>query len=484
MESFNQFLEKTGEVGFVVEVLHSVIRVTGLPQARLKEMVIFETGEKGEVSALKREFVEIIVFSRLPVQVGTRVARTDRMLSVPIGDKLLGQAMNALGEPLDELKTWEIKDLTLREIDTRPTGISTRKKITKQFYTGVTLVDLLIPLGHGQRELVLGDRKTGKSQLLWRAVLSQASSGNISIFGIIGKKKSEIRRVAEFLQTKGIADKTILVASGSHDSSAEIYLTPYTAMTIAEYFRDQGRDVMLILDDMTTHAKYYRELALLGRKFPGRDSYPGDIFHVHSKLLERAGSFMTGSITCLPLAETVQGDITGYIQTNLMSMTDGHVYFDSNLYFEGKRPAIDPFLSVTRVGRQTQSPLQKDISHRLLTMLADFENTSRFIKFGTELGENSREILAMGGKIWKFFDQPQEDFIPIYLQIILFGMLVTNNWDGTNVGKILENYNSNPDIQTKISDLVANIKSVDQLAEIVNKEISLLKTLCYDQKAN
>lgn len=477
MENFEKYLKDTSEVGFVDEVLHSIIRVTGLPSAKLKEMVIFEGGEKGEVSALKPEYVEVMVFSRLPVQVGTRVARTGRTLSVPVGDKLLGQAINALGEPLDDSKILDQTDFVWKEVDIRPSGISQRQKIKTQYFTGVTLVDLLIPLGHGQRELVLGDRKTGKSQLLWRAILSQSQIKNVSIYAIIGKKKAEIRRVAEFLQTKGIASQTILVASGSHDSSAEIYLTPYTAMTIAEYFCAKGMNVTVILDDMTTHAKYYRELALLGRKFPGRDSYPGDIFHVHSKLLERAGNFKTGSITCMPLAETVQGDITGYIQTNLMSMTDGHIYFDSNLYFEGKRPAIDPFLSVTRVGRQTQNPLQKDISHRLLTMLSDFEKTSRFIKFGTELGENSREILAMGAKIWKFFDQPPENFVPIDLQIILFGLLVTNNWDGTGVGKILEKYNLNPELEVQFKTLISGLNSVDQLAEAINKNVVLFKNI-------
>jgi F-type H+-transporting ATPase subunit alpha len=477
MENFEKYLEETLEVGYVDEVLHSVIRVTGLPSVRLKEMVVFEDGEKGEVSALKQGFVEVIVFSRLPIQVGSRVARTGRTLSVKVGEKLLGQAVNALGEPLDETKVWDQSGMIWQEVDVRPSGISSREKIKKQYFTGVTLVDLLVPLGYGQRELVLGNRKTGKSQLLWRAILTQTDSKNISIYAIIGKKKSEIRRVVEFLQNKQVTSKTILVASGSHDSSAEIYLTPYTAMTIAEYFCKQGLDVTVILDDMTTHARYYRELSLLGRKFPGRDSYPGDIFHVHSKLLERSGNFKTGSITCLPLAETVSGDITGYIQTNLMSMTDGHIYFDSNLFFEGKRPAIDPFLSVTRVGRQTQTSLQKDINHRLLSMLSDFEKTSRFIKFGTELGENSREILAMGAKIWKFFDQPPEDFVPIELQVVLFGLLLTHNWDGIGMGKILERYKLNPDLKAKFSDLLSSLITVDQLAESINKDIAVYKKI-------
>lgn len=465
MLTFKDCLAKTGEIGFVEELMLSVARVSGLPGACLREQVLFETGQRGEIISLHAQIADVMVFSREPLRVGTRVVRVGYQFSILAGKQMLGQIIDPLGEPLEGEKTWTEKDMEWRPVDTRPGGIATRKRITRQFETGVILVDLLIPLGHGQRELVLGNRKTGKSQLLWRTVKTQVKKGHICIYATVGKKKMEILQTWNFLKESGAASSTVMIASGSNDSSGEIFLTPYTALTLAEYFRDQGRDVLLVIDDMTTHAKYYRELALLSRKFPGRDSYPGDVFHIHSKLLERAGSFEKGSITCLPLAETQMGDMTGYIQTNLMSMTDGHVYFDSGLFFAGRRPAIDPFLSVTRVGRQTQTPLQKDITKKLLQALSDYEKTTRFVKFGTELGENSRAVLDMGEKIWQLFDQPINEIVPLPLAMILFVMLTMGDFDPKNTQKAIENYN-----EAKIAKLLEGCDTVEQLSDKINKE--------------
>ncbi len=450
-------------MGFVEELMLSVARVSGIPGAHLREQVLFESGQRGEIISLRPNIAEVMVFSREPLRVGTRVVRVGYPFSILAGEKLLGRIIDSLGEPLEGEKDWTERDMQWLPVDVRPGEIATRKRISRGFETGVMLVDLLIPLGYGQRELILGDRKTGKSQLLWRAVKTQVRQGNICIYAAVGKKKMEILQTWNFLKDSGIASSTVMIASGANDSAGEIFLTPYTAVTLAEYFRDKGRDVLLVIDDMTTHAKYYRELALLSRKFPGRDSYPGDIFHIHSKLLERAGNFTTGSITCLPLAETQMGDITGYIQTNLMSMTDGHIYFDSELFFAGRRPAIDPFLSVTRVGRQTQSPLQKDISSRLLTMLSDYEKTTRFVKFGTELGENSRAILDMGEKIWQFFDQPINEIVPRPLAMVLFALLISGNFNPKNTQKAIDNYD-----EARIAKLLEGCETVDQLIDKIN----------------
>jgi F-type H+-transporting ATPase subunit alpha len=463
MLTFKDCLAKTGEIGFVEELMLSVARVSGLPTAHLREQVLFETGQRGEIISLHAHSADVMVFSREPLRVGTRVVRVGYQFSVLAGKQMLGRIIDPLGEPLEGEKTWGEQDMEWRPVDVRPGGIATRKRITRGFETGVILVDLLIPLGCGQRELVLGDRKTGKSQLLWRAVKTQVKKGNICIYAAVGKKKMEILQTWNFLKESGAAASSVMIASGSNDSSGEIFLTPYTALTLAEYFRDQGKDVLLVIDDMTTHAKYYRELALLSRKFPGRDSYPGDIFHIHSKLLERAGCFEKGSITCLPLAETQMGDMTGYIQTNLMSMTDGHVYFDSGLFFAGRRPAIDPFLSVTRVGRQTQTPLQKDITKRLLQALSDYEKTTRFVKFGTELGENSRAILDMGEKIWQLFDQPINEIVPLPLAQVLFVLLFMGNFDPKNMTRAIETYD-----EAKITKLLEGCESIEQLSDKIN----------------
>ena len=255
-----------------------------------------------------------------------------------------------------------------------------------------------------------------------------------------------------------------MIASGSNDSSGEIFLTPYTALTLAEYFRDQGKDVLLVIDDMTTHAKYYRELSLLSRKFPGRDSYPGDVFHIHSKLLERAGSFEKGSITCLPLAETQMGDMAGYIQTNLMSMTDGHIYFDTSLFLRGAGLPLILFVSYP-CWQANPDAFAKDITKRLLQALSDYEKTSRFVKFGTELGENSRAVLDMGEKIWQLFDQPINEIVPLPLAQVLFVLLAIGNFEPKNTQKAIENYD-----EKKIITLLDGCSTVDQLIDKINKE--------------
>jgi F-type H+-transporting ATPase subunit alpha len=239
--------------------------------------------------------------------------------------------------------------------------------------------------------------------------------GKVCIVALIGKRKSEIRATEEMLEKEKVIDNCVIVASSSSDSAGEVFLTPYTAMSIAEYFRDLGRDTLVILDDMTTHAKYYREISLLAGRFPGRESYPGDIFHIQSEIVERAGNFKIGSrevsITLLPVAETLDADLTGYIQTNLMSMTDGHIFFDSNLFFKGIRPAVNIFLSVTRVGRQTQPKENKEASIEILKILKKKEELERFLKFGPEVTNEVKDIFTKGEAIWNFFRQG--DYKPI-----------------------------------------------------------------------
>ena len=249
-------------------------------------------------------------------------------------------------------------------------------------------------------------------------------------------------------------------------------------MTIAEYFRDQGKDVVVVLDDMSTQARFYRELSLLSRKFPGRESYPGDIFFVHSRLLERAGNFRVGdkevSITCLPVVETIQSDITGYIPTNLMSMTDGHIYFDGDLFFRGRRPAINPFLSVTRVGHQTQAGLAREAGRVLLDLLNSYEKTQGFLRFGTELGENSRQILAMGDRVLKFFDQPQFSVMPLNLQIVLLALLMAGLWSGKDVEKLMQRYLTDGEMKKTVDGLVAGQGDMGKLMEEGRKNLNLI----------
>jgi F-type H+-transporting ATPase subunit alpha len=316
-------------------------------------------------------------------------------------------------------------------MDARPTDISGRVKISDHLSTGISMIDIMVPLGRGQRELVIGDRKTGKTSLLMTTIKEQAKEGVVSIYAAIAKKKSDIKKMQQFFAQEGIADKVIIVATSSYDSPSLIYQTPYAAMAIAEYFRDQGTHSLLILDDLSTHAKFYRELSLLSRRFPGRDSYPGDIFYTHSRLLERAGNFKhpaagNVSITCLPVIEIVEGDFTGYISTNVMSITDGHIYLDSNLYYQGLRPAVNIPLSVTRVGRQTLGKLTREVNKYLAAFLAQYEKLKNLSHFGQELTPDVKKNLWLGEMIYKFFNQPYQETIPSSVQLIILSLILQN----------------------------------------------------------
>jgi F-type H+-transporting ATPase subunit alpha len=290
---------------------------------------------------------------------------------------------------------------------------------------------MLIPLGRGQRELIIGDRKTGKTSILMTVIKNQVSDLVIPIYAAIAKKKSDIKRLQEFFIQEGIMDKVIIVATSSYDSPSLIYQTPYAAMAIAEHFRDQGIHTLLVLDDLSTHAKFYRELSLLAKRFPGRDSYPGDIFYVHSKLLERGGNFKHPkvgdvSITCLPVIEIVEGDLTGYVSTNVMGITDGHLYLDSNIYFQGLRPAVNIPLSVTRVGRQTLNKLTREMNKTLTAFLAQYEKMQNLSHFGQELTEDVKRDLRIGELIYKFFNQPYQVTVPLMTQLIIISLLLQN----------------------------------------------------------
>jgi F-type H+/Na+-transporting ATPase subunit alpha len=424
---FNQLLDKIGEYGVVYQVSHPIVMIDGLPKVKSREVILFESGEKGEVYAINRGKIEARVFSREPIKVGTKVVRTDELLSIPVGMELLGQSINPLGEAFDETKPFKAPK-EMRELDIKPIGISGRRKITSQLATGVALIDMLVPLGKGQRELVIGERKTGKTSLLLTTVKKQVNEGAVVIYAAIGKKKSEIKKIEEFFVKENLFNRIIMVATSSYDSPSLIFHTPYAAMTIAEYFRDEGIQSLIIMDDLSAHAKFYRELSLLSRRFPGRDSYPGDVFYIHSKLLERAGNFIHPSvkevsITCLPIVEIIEGDFTGYISTNLMGITDGHIYLDSNIYYQGMRPAVNVSLSVTRVGRQTLGKLPREVHKILMAFLSRYDKLQNLSHFGQELTDDVKRALNMGDLIYKFFKQPYEETIPINVQMIVLSMI-------------------------------------------------------------
>jgi F-type H+/Na+-transporting ATPase subunit alpha len=481
MKDFNYYLNKTGEIGYVEQVVHSVCYVSGLPGARHGETVLFESSELGQIVTLEKEFVEVVPLTGSILRVGTRVARTSDDLSVPVGVSLLGKVIDPMGTIVSQYKSKEKTEADgkteLRNVDSSPPSISLRKTVTKPFDTGVSLVDLVVPVGKGQRELIIGDKGTGKSSFLRQIILYQALSGTICIYALVGKRQSEISELVEYLGKHNILQNTVVVATSSSQTSGMIYLTPYTAMTIAEFFRDRGMDVCLILDDLTTHAKYYREISLLAKRFPGRSSYPGDIFYTHARLLERAGSFQKGSITCLPVADSVLGDLAGYIQTNLMAMTDGHIFFDSQIFDEGKRPAINPFLSVTRVGRQAQTSLEVDLGRQITSFLVKAEKMRQFSHFGAEVGEEVKDTLSRAEKLSTFFNQSPFTVVPPNIGVLF----VAGIWAG------IFRTASSSDIQNKLQVLIDRYKvdaefrkKIDNFVEGFSKFKGLVDSLRLD----
>jgi F-type H+-transporting ATPase subunit alpha len=428
--TFDEYMQKTGEYGMVYQVAHPIVFIEGLPKVKTHEVVMFETGQRGEVFTINRGKVEVRIFSHEPIKVGTKAVRTDQLLSMAVGPELLGHTVNPLGELLDASIAYT-PPKEYRDLDAKPLGISARQKISTPLATGITLIDLLIPLGRGQRELIIGDRKTGKTSLLMTTIRKQIDEGVICIYAAIAKKKSDIKKLQAFFEAEKISDKVIIVATGSSDSPSLIFQTPYAAMAVAEYFRDKGQHTLIILDDLSTHAKFYRELSLLARRFPGRDSYPGDIFYVHSKLLERAGNFKHPdplikevSISCLPVIEIVEGDLTGYVSTNVMGITDGHIYLDSNIYYQGMRPAVNIPLSVTRVGRQAMDKLSREVNKNLTAFLTSYEKLQTLSHFGQELTEDVKRDLRLGEMVFKLFNQKYQVTVPFVVQLVLLSLIL------------------------------------------------------------
>ena len=472
-KKFNELLESTKEAGLVTGVFHSIATVEGLPGAHLDEVVYFENGGVGQIFSLEPEKVEILILRSMDIIVGSRVARTGKILSISIDESILGKTVGPLDiAPMDNISS------PIYPINSAPMGLVGRKPVEKFFETGVSMVDLIVPLGKGQRELVIGDRKTGKTEFLMQTVMSHAHSGGICIYAIIGQKHIDILKRAEFFKSKGIDDKCVIVATNSQDFPGLIFLTPFTAMTVAEYFRDKGMDVLLILDDMTSHARYYREVSLLARRFPAKESYPGDIFYAQARIVERAGNFEKGSITCIPVAESVSGDLSGYIQTNLMSMTDGHLYFDSELYNKGRRPSVNPLLSVTRVGHQTQTPLMRDTGSTLSSFLVKYEKMKQYSHFGAEAGEIVKDVLVIGSKLDSFFNQVEYRIVPINVDLLIVAFLWANIVDDIDMEGIFEKYEAQASYKKSVDDLILNSNSFERLVRLVkeNPNLCLSKT--------
>lgn len=461
-------MELKEEVGFIISRRDYLLYLEGLPSARINDVIISEKGGRALVSSLEGDKIQALMLEHQELKPGDLFKLDSKGIRIPLGNYLMGRTLNSIGFPIDGKQALPLDGPRL-ELEVRARGVRSRLAITEQLFTGSTLVDVLIPIGKGQRELLIGEARSGKSSFLLDMILNQ-KNGVVCIYTAIGKPELEVKRFVNDIYSQGAQNYTIIVAATSSSPTPQIMIAPDTAFSIAEFFCREGRDVLLILDDLGVHAKYLREISLLSRLIPGRESYPGSIFYQHSHLMERAGRFKeaggASTITLLPVIETGLTDITGLIPTNLMSQTDGHILFSEALHAKGQYPAIDWSASVTRVGRQTQKPVQKLVSTYIRKLLARYKELELFSKFDTELGLETRTIIRQAGMILKLLKQEPHEFIDPNTQIILLSLAFIPSIieKGTpfivrNRSKIIEGIEARPDLLELAGSLENNFDS-------------------------
>lgn len=414
------------DVGTVQHIGNGIATVSGLPNVSIDEIVTFPTGVEGMALNLEQKRVDLIMLgSEKGIRGGDLVQATGKRLSIPVGGAFLGRIVDPLGTPLDNDNPIDVSEY--RFLSRTASGVIDRSPVNESLFTGTRLIDTLFPIGRGQRELILGDRQTGKTTLAIDAILSQKQSDVRCIYVAIGQKKSSTLSVINTLKQHEMLERTAIIMSSSDDQPALRYLAPYAGMTLAEYFLDLGMDVLVIFDDLTKHADAYRELSLLLRRPPGREAYPGDIFYLHSRLLERACKLKKtesgGSITALPIATTQNGNISGYIPTNLISITDGQIVLDTNLFNQGQKPAIDIGRSVSRVGGAAQKPAIRKLVGDLKLELSQYQEVEHFTRFGTEVDEATRQQIQKGQRILAVLQQkPHEPSTFVSTVVILYAL--------------------------------------------------------------
>jgi len=432
---------KLEKVGHVVEIFDGIARVSGLSDLKASEMVSFESGSYGVALNLEEETVGIIIlgdFSK--IHEGEVVKGTGQILSVPVSDSQIGRVLNALGEPIDG--KGDIKSTLRNPIEKVAPGVITRLSVDQPVQTGVKAIDALIPIGRGQRELIIGDRQTGKTAIAIDTILNQKGQNMICVYVSIGQKDSKLRKLQTRLEEGGAMDYTIIVSAGASEPAALAYIAPYTGVSIAEYFMDQGKDVLIIYDDLSKHAVAYREISLLLRRPPGREAYPGDVFYLHSRLLERAcrrnKEYGGGSITALPIIETQAGDVSAYIPTNVISITDGQIFLETDLFYKGIRPAVNVGLSVSRVGATAQIKAMKKVAGKIKLELAQFRELEAFAQFGSDLDEGTKRQLERGKRAVEVLKQPQYSPVATIDQVVTFYALINGYIDEVKIDRVKE----------------------------------------------
>ncbi|EMU7111141.1 F0F1 ATP synthase subunit alpha [Campylobacter coli] len=473
IENFDLNLE-IEETGKIISVADGVAKVYGLKNIMAGEMVEFDNGDKGMALNLEESSVGIVILGKGEgLKEGTSVKRLKKLLKVPVGEALIGRVVNALGEPIDAKGV--INSNEFRFVKEKAKGIMARKSVHEPLHTGIKAIDALVPIGRGQRELIIGDRQTGKTTVAVDTIISQKGQGVVCIYVAIGQKQSTVAQVVKRLEEHGAMDYTIVVNAGASDPAALQYLAPYTGVTMGEFFRDNAKHALIVYDDLSKHAVAYREMSLILRRPPGREAYPGDVFYLHSRLLERASKLNdelgAGSLTALPIIETQAGDVSAYIPTNVISITDGQIFLETDLFNSGIRPAINVGLSVSRVGGAAQIKATKQVSGTLRLDLAQYRELQAFAQFASDLDEASRKQLERGQRMVELLKQPPYSPLSVEKQVVLIFAGTKGYLDDVAVSKIREFEDGiYPFIEAKYPDLFEQIRSKKALdAELEEK---------------
>lgn len=450
-----------GEVGTVVMVGDGIASVYGIRNCMSTELLEFEDGSVGLAQNLENEIVSVAILSDTDdIREGTRVKRTGKVLSVPVGEGFLGRVVNPLGEPIDG--KGPVPHAGYKPVEAEAPGIIERKSVSVPLQTGIKAIDSMIPIGRGQRELIIGDRQTGKTQIALDTIVNQKDTGVICVYVAIGQKASSVVQLVSDLTRAGAMSYTIVVSATAAESAPIQYIAPYSGCAMAEYFREQGKDVLIVYDDLSKHAVAYRALSLLIRRPPGREAYPGDVFYLHSRLLERAAcvapEFGGGSITALPIVETQAGDVSAYIPTNVISITDGQIFLETELFHSGIIPAINPGISVSRVGGSAQLKAMKKVSGELKLLYSQFRELQEFSQFGSDLDSDTKARLNLGERIVQVLKQNLNSPVEVGAQVAIIYAVINGYLNSVPVDKVAQ-------FETELYDIL-NMEYKDWLLRI------------------
>ena len=473
------------EIGYVISVGDGIARVHGIDKCRANELLEFKNGSYGMALNLEENSVSAVLLGNdVGISEGSVVKRTGRVVSVPVGENMIGRVVNALGQPIDG--KGPIASSEFRAIERRAYGIIERKSVSVPLQTGIKAIDAMIPIGRGQRELIIGDRQTGKTVIATDTIINQKGKGVICIYVAIGQKQSTVTNVVDTLYKNGAMDYTIVVSATAAESAPLQYIAPYSGCSMGEYFMEQGKDVLIVYDDLSKHAVAYRALSLLIRRPPGREAYPGDVFYLHSRLLERAARLSPecggGSLTALPIIETQAGDVSAYIPTNVISITDGQIFLESELFHAGIRPAVNPGISVSRVGGNAQIKAMKKVAGSLKLLYSQYRELQGFAQFGSDLDADTIARLEQGKRIVEVLKQNRNSPIAVELQVAIIYAVVNNMLKDIPAERIhdFEEELFHHLVSTK-DELLASIRESGTLSKETEDELREVISSCKDK---